>query len=171
MRTRKTDRVYTFPDGSAYPIDEAIQGTSIFPNANDIAKAERKNPFGCVLACAFKRSQRARAALVTGTVAYVVTSVNGALKALKYRIPTETRKAIIHYDRTGKFPEEGFLFSGITPGFSIKAHKERNAVREYNRGKGGYVVQTKRRPNAGRRHRPQTFRHLSGLVKTKAAEK
>lgn len=158
-------RRYQFPDGTNYPILEARKvGTMILVKECDVEVAERKNPTACAIAKAAERMGYERA-YIAGTVAYLVTTVQGEKVAIKYNVPRQTRVQIKNFDETGEMPEEGFVLRPLHNGQTHQAWRERKRSPE---GKERERARRQRYAKEGRvgKRDLRTFRHLSGQVKT-----
>jgi AraC-like DNA-binding protein len=158
-------RRYQFPDGMNYPILEARKvGTMILVKDCDVDSAERRNPTACAIAKAAERMGYERA-YIAGTVAYLVTTVQGEKVAIKYNVPRQTRAQIKHFDETGEMPEEGFVLRPLHNGQTHQAWKERSRKPEAKSKQRARQRRYAKEGKIGERDL-RTFRHLSGQVRT-----
>lgn len=158
-------RRYQFPDGENYPILEARKiGTMILVKDCDVEVAERKNPVACAIAKAAERMGYERA-YIAGTVAYLVTTMNGEKVAVKYNVPKQTRAQIKRFDETGEMPPEGFVLRPLHNGQTHAAKRSRQRSPEGIERRRERQKLYKSGLRKGERDL-RTFRHLSGQVKT-----
>jgi hypothetical protein len=156
---KKLQRRYVFPDGERYPIVESDkQGMMLLATQEDVDKAERHDPYACVLAqCAIRSG--AKRAFIAGTVAYLVMPHRGELCAFKFTVPPSTQKAIQEFDANGYMPAEGFILSPLSRHSTQDAKKVNNARRP-SRSLKWKPKKDKSVPP------PRTYRFLSGHVQT-----
>jgi len=155
---KRNHRRYRFPDGSNYAIVEASNGLTLPVQTADVKKGVTHDPEHCALAVCAERMGFERA-FVAGTVAYVVMPFDGETVAVKYTIPTRTRRAIKLFDETGGMPAEGFMFAALQRNVKSAEKKKANAKR-----KGSELRWTGK--TGGDREALRSWRYLTGQVHT-----
>lgn len=104
-----TDKTRTFP------IAEPDVGMLIVITERGVSNGVSKDPWNCAIANSARETAGAIAAMIGATVAYIVLRINGETIACRFSVPSKTRAAIEHFDRTGEMPAEGFRFLPIAP--------------------------------------------------------
>jgi len=88
------------------PIIDATKPVTLEINANDIAKADRKEPLDCAVARACRRELHAKKVRVHLTRIYIMYN-DGSWR--RYMTPPSMRSDIIGFDRGGTFPPGIFV--------------------------------------------------------------
>lgn len=90
-------------------VEEATEPLRIFPNEADIIAAKQGSPEECVIAQACHRLFGSSAVLIFKSVAYVdLPDATGIRKVNRFYVPKALSRQIVEYDKTGKFPSNGF---------------------------------------------------------------
>jgi hypothetical protein len=121
-------------DGEVYELVDLPHHATIIkmPTAADRKRAKPRNPNACALARCASREADGLPAQIGADKAYIPVFIDGKQIVYRCQIPAETRRAIRHFDETGKFPRGGFRFVGIAPSATLngqraaqKRHRER----------------------------------------------
>lgn len=105
------------------PVIEAAEPLRIIVNSVDKGKSKRLDPNNCVFAQACKRLFNSHAVLFLRTTAYVeLPDSKGRRTVNRFKIPVETRNAIVTFDKTGEAPEGGFIIVPPTKCNTMSAH-------------------------------------------------
>ena len=132
------------PSGNWYPLMDAEAAVYATPNDEDRVCGVPGDPSGCVIVQAFKRAVSSPDVLIGETMAYVVMKRDGEWIALRFAVPTATRRVLDTYDKTHVFPE-GALELKVAPESNKLASKrardkrlrERHATMGHKRQKRG----------------------------------
>lgn len=120
-----------------WPVKEKLKHEIVLtPNARDIKTAKRQDPRACALHNAACRMFDIPNCAIGGRWAYIPQrDAKGKHYIARMQAPTETRKAIQKFDKTGVMPEGGFRFVPIAPSHQYKAKNAYN--KEWMKGKVG----------------------------------
>lgn len=110
-------------DGNEYPVFDAKKPLSIKVTADDIKRADTKEPGNCAMARACKRDLHVEEARVHLTRVYI--KPYGAKQWTRYATPPDLRAEIIAFDRGGKFLPGEFKLKHIKPSDRLGARKDK----------------------------------------------
>lgn len=93
------------PSGNWYPLMDADASVYATVTEADVQCGVQGNPCECVIAQAFRRAVGSPDVLIGMGAAYVVIKKGDTMIALRFSVPTATRRAIETFDETGVFPD------------------------------------------------------------------
>lgn len=111
--SRKQATVYHSVSGD-FEIVEATSPLEIWIEPDDIADGTPRDPMNCAIAEACRRRGALEAA-IGSTVAYVIVPGPEKPVALKFEVPTATRRQIDRFDATGKAPAGPIRLKPLKP--------------------------------------------------------
>lgn len=114
------------------PVIDAKRPITITVNANDIARADKKEPADCAVARACRRELHAKEVRVHLGRVYVRTTPD---KWTRYMTPKSMRAEIISFDRGGTFEPGEFHLSPPSPTKRASGKRQGTAKGQNKRGK------------------------------------
>ena len=127
------------------PVLDATKPLQIHVAAKDVQGARRRDPKGCAMAEAIKRSCHANEVRVHTSRVYVQAKKDEPF--VRYETPQPLRVEIISFDRSGQFQEDDYILRKVTSGHNAE-------------GRQTYKKQFPRlaAPNAPKRKSPRVLR-------------
>lgn len=133
-RPSKEQEALRFFEGM--PVEEAKADLLVIPTKRDIKGAVRADPRNCALSRACNRLYGSRAAIVFKRVAYIdLINEDGDRVVMRFKIRGKVWDAIVHFDETGEFPMNGFVFRRPTKSETLAA------MSEYNKARNEAIIQ------------------------------
>lgn len=146
-------------DGSVHELIDLQKGLqlALLPGDEDKTGAVPTDPENCVLArCASRLS--GLPSMVGRDVAYIPATIGGRQAMWRCKVPKPTRDALEHYDKTGEFPEGGFVFRGISPSQELDSKRARNKrLRQRWGSKSAHTGKKLQQPLRNASRRAQVF--------------
>ena len=123
MATKASRSIWRAPNGQDYPLEDAKNGILATITEADISCAVGGNPCECAIAQSFKRAAASPEVLIGRSIAYVVVRQDGEEKALRFRVPPATRRAIDHFDTHGDMPAETLKLETVHDGDRLESKR------------------------------------------------
>lgn len=144
---KSINKYLNLPDN--WPVkDNFKQSIILMPIKSDITKAKKTDPTHCALANAACRMFHVPNCAIGGRIAYIPQKdEKGRFYIGRFAARPKTQAAIKRFDRTGKMPEGGFIFTPVAPSNRLGA--KRKYYRLWAAGKVGghsHKIRKYRRP-------------------------
>jgi hypothetical protein len=131
MTTRKMkQRFYVAPDGTKYPLKEALHDFPIRVYKADRNKAKQGDPGLCLIALGARRHRHVVDVFVgSGKDAYVIIKGPEGEYAMHFTIPAATRRIVDGFDKARSAVSAIVIFKMPTAGRTHEARKTMNSKR------------------------------------------
>lgn len=172
MAKIKSERVYTAPDGTKYPLTEAEYDMSFNVHKSDRAKAVIGDPWGCLIALGGKRHPDVLEVYIgSGGDAFVIFKGRGGKppRAVHFTIPAKAAKIRDSFDTKGSPPSQIVMLRAPTKARTLAARSVSNKARKEKIKTGDHVVTPrgtiakKRIMRLGVAHRPRARISKTGV--------
>jgi hypothetical protein len=115
--------IWRAPTGESYPLIDATSALYASVTADDVSCAVEGDPCRCAIAQAFKRAAGSPDTLIGRTIAYVVLRIDGEDKAMRFRVPAKTRRAIDSFDETGDMDPDTLVLTPPRPTDTLESKR------------------------------------------------